>query len=1570
MTGKNRWLMLCIFLFPQLLWGLEDQSDVAYDQLNLESLSKQTRLQAIRDFIRAHPKYAQAHYDLHKVLIEDCTPEAYQDAHRALKQALYLKPVNITYMVALGDLLWIQDKHALALGQYKKVLKRSHNEPAALVGIGRFHLGEFLKYRDLNVDGNKQFARKDFQEAVRYFYRAIEAHPSYRKAYLHLAAAYLESNQIERLVMLSRKMVRNFPDDWETLLWCGLSHHLSGAGAMAEQFFLTAKKKLSEAELAVIKAVEEDRYASDAIAYASDLESSTVSDIVDPLLLTEYNEHVLEQYGRAAYVILCLGRPEKGIKGWETDRGQTFLKFGKPLRKRMVRPGINEGSRITAMEYSRQFTSHVYRQIWYYEGFEMAFRSADGTTGWMFDTFSGLIKTARPFMIDPAISLDSHLTQRDLWRRANRIPNVSASPKSVLKSLPPRFVDPYADKRYPLFNQMTAFKRADSIRLEVSYALPKARFGSLNQKQFIIDNGLFMLDNNDQMVYRNVESGILPFSPIRKYRSPIDSLKNAYFLTFKDVSVNPGTYQIRGEVRDKISGSIGEFRNQKTLTYSDSTLQVSDLLLASVIRSQAAFPESREDLKVIPNPLRTYGQASSVYVYFEIYNLTQDEFNQTKFQVSYTLSKPSIEEIDPDLFFARQRAVPTQIERIEPPDQLSTPASRVDAFSLERENPNSDIDNQESESPDYLLEQQKLLSELVYDPGTSVVRYVVPQQQISEELVKVLEEGVAHETTVTADYLGNREDEFTYLQIDVSQVPLGIHKLTITAHDKVGKTVAQNETFFRIIQGGETTIDALFQNAIEQIGQVSRAESIVALEKIISRDKNYAPAYNELAKLHLLDHSVNGRQRAMRKIQQAIAIDSDNIEYRLTRGKILWHQGFRSRALNQFKNVIKKDPQNTAVLNGLGMFWVYDFLSQKDRRTAHHSKDFKIFAEEAKQEAIQVLRKSIQLDGTNQQPYYLLGILYFEDKYWDAFHALMQALRAQYPDDKNALLFCGLAAYQIGEFNDSHEYYQRALDLMRVEERELLNSIDLLVSQGDHASRDTMQAIDELLEREMFWKRQDPLYLSEFNERKMAHFGRMAYANLRFRRFSDDVEGWQTDMGKTYIKFGRYRRRMTAYKATWDSKEILDAAMMEFWYYENFQFKFCGTTDDIWHFCGGATVETPSLVPAVGTSAFDITPGSPGPGRSPSSFVPSILTEASHHTFRKTAQRFVDPYLERKYTLPYQITAFEEQDSVRVELSYMIPKDRLTENPETGKVSFWDGVFFFDQQWNDTYNDRQSRTLTLPAQDSEQNAAAQHRNDHLLISRTVSVRQDSYHFSVELLDQTSGLIGVARDEKLFVYNLESFHLSDLLIGSDIQAKKALPESRDDLLITPNPVRTFSQSESVFIYLELYDLQRDDFGSTQYEISYTIGKPEVDTLSPTLFASQSLIATLGKTEIDLRSEQIDDVEGQGLQTDRSENSEEGSSVFVDNNMLGETKVYTSGGQVHYIPAEDLKIKRSKDGDLTRTVTANYEGNREDDFTYLQIDVNQVPEGVYQLTVLAKDKRTDQTDRKHVYFRIVE
>ena len=107
---------------------------------------------------------------------------------------------------------------------------------------------------------------------------------------------------------------------------------------------------------------------------------------------------------------------------------------------------------------------------------------------------------------------------------------------------------------------------------------------------------------------------------------------------------------------------------------------------------------------------------------------------------------------------------------------------------------------------------------------------------------------------------------------------------------RIGLTVLTCLLSFDLSRG-ETTIDTLFQAAVEQVGQVRRAESIKAFEEIISKDRNYAPAYNELAKLHLLDYSVNGRQRARQIIQKAIEQDHKNPTYQLTRAKIMWSQG-------------------------------------------------------------------------------------------------------------------------------------------------------------------------------------------------------------------------------------------------------------------------------------------------------------------------------------------------------------------------------------------------------------------------------------------------------------------------------------------------------------------------------------------------------------------------------------------------------------------------------------------------------------------------------------------------------
>ena len=61
-----------------------------------------------------------------------------------------------------------------------------------------------------------------------------------------------------------------------------------------------------------------------------------------------------------------------------------------------------------------------------------------------------------------------------------------------------------------------------------------------------------------------------------------------------------GTYNIVIEVGDRISGSIGTFRTERLLTVSESSLDMSDLLLAQKIELVNPFPEKRTDLRIAP----------------------------------------------------------------------------------------------------------------------------------------------------------------------------------------------------------------------------------------------------------------------------------------------------------------------------------------------------------------------------------------------------------------------------------------------------------------------------------------------------------------------------------------------------------------------------------------------------------------------------------------------------------------------------------------------------------------------------------------------------------------------------------------------------------------------------------------------------------------------------------------------------------------------------------------------------------------------------------------------------------
>ena len=86
-------------------------------------------------------------------------------------------------------------------------------------------------------------------------------------------------------------------------------------------------------------------------------------------------------------------------------------------------------------------------------------------------------------------------------------------------------------------------------------------------------------------------------------------------------------------------------------------------------------------------------------------------------------------------------------------------------------------------------------------------------------------------------------------------------------------------------------------------------------------------------------------------------------------------------------------------------------------------------------------------------------------------------------------------------------------------------------------------------------------------------------------------------------------------------------------------------------------------------------------------------------------------------------------------------------------------------------------------------------------------------------------------------------MSDIQIASLIIEADRAPDTsfvRGNLYIQPQPSATFVPGMSMYVYFEIYNLKRDEFGQTRYTISY-----EVQKRQETGFALVSLLAKLGK-----------------------------------------------------------------------------------------------------------------------------
>jgi GWxTD domain-containing protein len=131
------------------------------------------------------------------------------------------------------------------------------------------------------------------------------------------------------------------------------------------------------------------------------------------------------------------------------------------------------------------------------------------------------------------------------------------------------------------------------------------------------------------------------------------------------------------------------------------------------------------------------------------------------------------------------------------------------------------------------------------------------------------------------------------------------------------------------------------------------------------------------------------------------------------------------------------------------------------------------------------------------------------------------------------------------------------------------------------------------------------------------------------------------------------------------------------------------------------------------------------------------------------------------------------------------------------------------------------------------------QNSEVFMTATYSLPPSKYFFLLDVNNPKGNQRGL-RDFSVVLgrYPDGVLHLSTAIFATQVvpASDSLAPKQslrRHDLAMTPYPFPTIKRDQRIFLYLEIYDLQRDESGETFYEVQYEVNAPEKKGLSSLL-----------------------------------------------------------------------------------------------------------------------------------------
>ncbi len=568
------------------------------------------------------------------------------------------------------------------------------------------------------------------------------------------------------------------------------------------------------------------------------------------------------------------------------------------------------------------------------------------------------------------------------------------------------------------------------------------------------------------------------------------------------------------------------------------------------------------------------------------------------------------------------------------------------------------------------------------------------------------------------------------------------------------------------------------------------------------------------------------------------------------------------------------------------------------------------FGRDNANQARQELEQVIALDPSHGEAYHLLGTLYMEvyrdydqavaafrrqteanpgnlESRFEYVRALMdmgmfeesvleaEALRRRAPDDSRVYPYLAGAYWKQGRLEEAMRVFEDYFGRIEPKERDLYFDLSLILTTAEVKEFEGLSAEGRQSWWNHYWSTRDPDPKTAVNERLLEHFVRVDWARLEF---GQKVWPWDAQ-GEMYVRYGEPDVRAGRGRA------VATDLITEDWEYflrKKRLYEELGLTPPV-YVLPGWTDEDPLADVWVQGSATPIQwfyldrglqlnfedPVMSGRYR----LVRSILTD------QLSARK---PVISEKEDVIQYVDPADGVFSFRgaggktvVEYAFaLLPDDFGQFRSVTGDYATIDvDVVIYTPEWEEVARagDKARRLQTVPQ--------VTVRGIPLFVDATrLEVAPGPYRIATLLLDPVSGRRGAAEEiVEVPDYSGLELNVSDILPAATIREVPRGTEGRfvrGNLEVLPLPGRALQTDQPLYIYYEVYNLAKDAFGATDYEVAYAVAEaPDEGGLGSRLFQGLKSLVGMGqrRSVLTARTERsgIESTSREWLQVDMSE-----------------------------------------------------------------------------------------------------